>query len=402
MVRDWGLEMKAERGWERVPCRVTATALAWLVAFTPLPAEPIETSASLTLGAGVDSNPLRIMNDGPNGTVAEARYAAEVDHVFTRRMKWFFEADGESRFNESSHSAGDLEAHEARLGLGLAPLRGRRARVLFQLGALWSRERGTFLDRTTGEPFAVFVPGPGEFAIPDRYDRDTTGIFADAYWSPWKRTRLSLETGFERAGYEQHYPAGSPLLPLDHDLVRIEPGIQYRAANDVLIGFSVYLADLDYDEELARDAGGEPIAGSRRELRYADARLSLRWVPVDRLRVAASIRGGDRSDPFEGYYDSSTVASLLQLDFEATEQLALRLSGYWRDRSDAEIPSSELEVEQRQSDRRRFRGVAEWRFHPHVSLFGEAATQRDESWQPEYTHDRDWILAGVIFGTRAR
>lgn len=382
---------------------LSCLGLVAAVAAVPASAGPIMTDAWVMLGAGLDTNPLRTTGDGADGSFVEARYDAEVDHVFTRRLKWFFDADGEGRGYESELSGGDRQSHDARLGLGVAPLSARRKGLLFQFGATHGIERNDFLDRTTGEPYTISVPdgagGTREAPIPDRYSADTLGAFADAYWRPWKRTRLSIETGYERVSYRQDYPPGSSLRPLDHGLVRVEPGVHYRVSSALLLGLSVYFADIDYDEERARDATGTPIPGSRRELRYADARLIARFAPLERLRLSASLRGGDRSDPLEGYYDYSTLASYVQLDLAARENLYLRLSGYWRDRDDAEIPLSQVELEQRQSDRRRIRGTVQWRFHPHVSLFGEAATESDESWEPEYTHDRRWILAGLTFGS---
>jgi hypothetical protein len=370
-----------------------------LAAATAAAREP-ETDLWLLLGAGRDTNPTRRTGDGPNGAFAEARYDAEVDHVFSSRWKWFFDGTGQARRHESSMSRADRQFHHARLGLGLAPLALRKQRALLQFGATYRVDRNEFLDRLTGEPYTLTVvdgAGTREYPIPDRYDADVSGFFADLYLQPWKRGRVSLATGFERASYRQDYPPESTLRPLDNRTVYVEPGVHYRVRPDLLLGLSVQLADIDYEDELGRDAFGDPVLGSLRELRYADARFTARWTPLDRLRLSASLRSGTREDPLAGYYDYTTRASSLQVEIIPRQDLQIRLSGYVRDREDADIPAPELELDQRLSDRRRIRASIHWSLRPSFGLFAEAAQQTENSWQPEYTHDEDWVLAGIAF-----
>jgi hypothetical protein len=377
-----------------------AQVVALLSACTAAAAREPETEAWLLLGAGHDTNPTRRTDDGPDGAFAEARYDFEVDHVFAPRWKWFLDADGLARANESALSGGDRQIHDTRLGLALAPLSLREKRVLFQFGPTLRIDRNEFLDRETGERYTLTVPdgaGTREVTIPDRYDAETFGLFADAYWQPVKRMRLGLQTGWEQSRYREDYPEGSSLRPLDSSTVWAEPGIHYRVTRDLMLGLSVQLADTDYDEERARDATGDLMPDTKRHLRYADLSVTARWSPVERVRLSMSLRGGSREDAQEGYYDYSTRASYAQVEYVARPDLLFRLSGYWRDREDAEIPAADLEIDQRQSDRTRVRGTVQWKLRPYLGLYGELARQSDESWQPEYTYDQSWVLAGVTF-----
>lgn len=360
----------------------------------------VDANAEVILGIGVDTNPLRTTDDGPNGGFAEARYDVALEQQIKTRLGWFLEADGEQRFHETSTEGGDFQFHTLRLGLEGVPVDGKR-RLALSFGGLYRRDRRSFLDPATGEPYRVEAdpPGdpPGDVAIPDRYNRNSLGPFFDLTWRANKRARLYIRSEYLLVNYVRDYDTTTTLEPLDYNELRVEPGVRL-SYDPAVITLSLVLRERDYDDNMARDENGDPLPGTRRQYRYAEGRVRVLIVPAERWRFSFDVRGGERDDTVTGYYDYNNVAAYARAEWRPRPKLNLQLLGVYDDRHYANtLDPANSEDESRRSTLRRLTGRLGWDFRPKVGLFVETGLRQSHSRDPIYTYDEAWSFAGVRF-----
>ena len=120
-----------------------------------------------------------------------------------------------------------------------------------------------------------------------------------------------METTLEYNDYVEDYEEFIELDSLDHRTVTVEPGASIRINDAIRVWVSVVATDLDYDERPALDADGGEAIGTTRNYRYYQLRTSLRVRLNQKSNLVFGVRGADRQDTYQGFYDyrSSTLSS---------------------------------------------------------------------------------------------
>ena len=362
----------------------------------------VQTDLDVTLALGYDSNPLRISGDGSNAAFADARVDGGLT-VGSSRATQFFARGGLARRAHGGASNADTWGFGVRAGVSTRPpaLQGRGPLSL-SAGGAYGESRSTFTDRRTGGAYEVEVEGPGgapsTVAVPDRFDSRTIGAFFNLRWRPAARTRVSLDLQLDRADFLKDY-SDAGLAPLDYRTLSVEPGVQYRVNDLVVLGAYVVLTHLDYDEQPAVGSDGMEVAGTRRRYRYAEHRLAVRVTPRRDLRIDFGARGGNRSDRYAGYYDYGSRVTYMAFDqkVSAADRLQVFASLTRLDYDRATLQTADDEQVLLGSRVRRLIGRYDRALRADLGVFVEVGSQHTGSPDPVFTHDREWMLTGIRF-----
>ena len=385
----------------------TCRALIFLLLTSSPLMAGVQGDVGVSLGAGYDTNPLRMTGDGPNGPFSELRADGRIELRSAEWIAWFGSADGQARVHDGDVSNADARAGELRIGAEIAPNAGGTRPVVLTLGGSYGATRSVFTDRATGTPYRAAVESPTDpaasAAIPARFDADTTGAFADVRWSVNPRMRLWVRSELEQANFVEDYRAYPELGALDYRALVIEPGVLVQLSRISALGVSVIATALEHTEQLALDSDGFEVPGTRREYRSLDWTLTLRLVPQRTMNLKVGFRGGDRDDTFAGFYDYSARGAYCSFDWAASRRGKLAVLASLRevDYAHAMVPGT-ASGEMLGSSTERAVGRFDWQAGKGVGLWAEAGLQRSDNQDPLFTYGRNWVMTGIQWRHAAR
>ncbi len=355
-----------------------------------------ELDYSLTLATGVDTNPLEVSSDGPNGSYTLLGLNGNFSSELSERTRYFLDGSVRARLYESTASDADRTAGHVRTGFSLLPQRWGHGRLAFTFGTEYSIRRSTFIDSETGNVYDIST-GSGPVAIPDRYDYDDLELFFKTYWKLNRRVRLSLGTEWHQADYVKDYPEIPDFYPLDSTSLVVTPEIRLRINGMATLYASVKFIDRDYDNRPALDMGGDDVAGTNRE--YHDTRYSLTiLLRPEQWKIRLGLSGADRSDTYVGYYDYASAGSRLSIQREIGTRSSVQLYASARELEyDNALVPGDPSQETRGKDVTRFKARYDRKFLQSFSWFVEGGSERTDSQDPYWAYDSDWIQAGVKF-----
>jgi hypothetical protein len=382
-----------------LPTACLAAVLAVLVGTGEAAAAKVDTGAGLDLAAGYDSNPLMIAGEGPGGAFGQASFSAGLRVGTGRRGSFFFDAAGLDRRYDSTTRDGDFSNADLRTGVLFPRIRAGRTRISLTAGVLYEIRRSTYTDRLTGGVYEVITdptPPATTALIPHRFDTDTAGAFLDLSWRLNRRLRLFLDTGVEQTDYVEDYDVITTVDPLDFRTLHLEPGLQVRVNDVLVIVASVGWTDLEFDRQPALDSGGDEVPGTTREYEYTRYRLRFLMTPGRRWHVNVGLLGADRRDTWAGYYDFGALTGFVSAlrTFGDRNRLQLVASGRRLDYEHATV-LGDPDAVIRGSDVRRFAARFDRVLNRHLGLFAEGVVLRTDSEDPIFTYDRDTALVGV-------
>ncbi len=355
-----------------------------------------ELDYSLTLASGVDTNPLEVSADGPNGSFTLLGFSGNFSSDFSERTRYFLDGRVRSRLYESSTSDADRTAANVRTGFSLLPQRWGHGRLAFTFGTEYSVRRSTYIDSETGEIYDIST-GSGPVAIADRYDYDDLELFFKTYWKLNRRIRLSLGAEWHQANYVEDYTEIPGFYPLDSNSLVLTPEMRLRINGMATLYASVKFIDRDYDDRPALDMAGDEVAGTHRE--YHDTRYSLTiLLKPNRWKIRLGLSGADRSDTFVGYYDYASAGSRLSVQREIGTRSRVQLYASARELEyDNALVPGDPSLETRGKDVTRFTAKYDRQFLQRFSWFVEGGSERTDSQDPYWAYDSDWFQAGVRF-----
>ena len=373
--------------------------LATLVGTGDATAARVEAGAGLDLVAGYDSNPLMMSADGPGGAFGQASFSAGLDVGAGRGGSFFFDSVGLDRRYDSEMSDGDYLNADLRTGVLLPRIRAGRTRISLTAGVLYEIRRSTYTDRLTGGVYEVVTnptPPATTALIPRRFDTDTAGAFLDLSWRLNRRLRLFLDSRLEQTDYVEDYDGITTVDPLDFRALHLEPGVQVRVNDLLVIVASVAWSDLDFDRQVALDAGGGEVVGTTREYRYTRYRLRFLMTPGRQWHVNVGLFGADRRDTWAGYYDFGALTCFVSAlrTFGDRNRLQLFASGRRLDYDHATV-LGDPDAVTRGDDVRRFAARFDRVLNRHLGLFVEGVVLRTYSEDPIFTYGQDTALVGV-------
>jgi hypothetical protein len=362
-----------------------------------------ETRGNVTVGLlfGYDTNPLLIMDDGPDGGFTELRVGGAFSVTFRPVVTLFLDGNGALRRFGSSYSGANRGGGRAQLGLSFAPVQGSPGKMALAVGGLYAIDRTTFNDRVTGEAFEI-LPDPNDplsaVAIPDRFSVDTSGAFLDYRWRPMRSFRVLFRGQLEKNDFVEDYTETGVLHSLDNTAIILEPAFQYQVNRMMAFTVSFILTDIEYVDRPALDLDGFEVDGTTREYRSAEYRLEILVSPARNTFVNFGVRSGDRSDLYAGYYDFNARTAFLSVDQNIGKRSRVRVSGSMLkvDYDRAIVPGT-IEEAIRGSEIRRYVARYDYVFHRNVGLFFEGGVQRNDNQDPIFAFDRDWVLTGIEF-----
>jgi len=383
---------------------IVPVCLLVAVAAAPASAGEIETSYSVRLVAGYETNPLLVTKygDAPSGAFSQLRLHGGISGHPGSPVTLFASGYAGTRVYESPTSDAGYDSGALRAGVAFLP-RFAGQRLAFSLGGRYAIYRGTFTDNETGAVYAAIVDPttlpPSTIPIPERLDHDSSGVFVKLRFKQSRRFSLSLDSMFDRTDYVNDYAELTDLSPLDYRSVRVKPGANFRVSNAVSLGMSVALTDLDYDDRPALDANGGAVSGTTRSYRYVNYSLAVSVRPADRWSLRVGLAGGERDDTYAGYYDYANASAFLAVDHEFGPKS--RLHAY------ASILDTDYETATVTGDPTAgVLGSHEQhylaRFHrslgKRASWFVEGGRRQRDNQDPVFTYDRDWLMTGIHFG----
>ena len=375
-----------------------ALMLAVACIFAAGPAEAAESDVDFNIGLnlGYDSNPHQLATNEPGGAFAELDLGFDVDVELGRSFDYFFEIDG-TAYQSDVDNANTLGSGLA-TGFAFTPYRQDGRRFTIAVGGILGMRRSTFVSHTTGEILEVMVDPLTSVPIPDRFDSDTVGGFLDLELRLNRKVMLTLDTLVENRNYVEDYETLPGVDTLDYQRVTIEPGVRFNINGAMEIRVSLPITDREYDERPARDIDGIEVPGTIREYQYQA--LSV-WFDIDaggKWDFSIGLRGTDREDTFENYYDSMRLNASVRARREIGDNARLSLYGSLQDIDyDNATVLNEVAGEIRSSDRTRFRGRYERVLSSRIDLYVEAGTESEGNEDPVFAYDRTWTAVGLKF-----
>jgi len=372
-----------------------------LPAFLLLPgearAEGVSGRIGFDLAVGVDSNPYLRPADGRTAAFTEMELAAGLGADLGLRGRWFLDASGRTRIHEDSASHADRSEARIRFGLTVAPSPVLDRRLLLTFGGERSGTRGTFVDRSSGEIWTTPLrrnrdtDERGSIAIPDRFDADTHGLFAEARYRAGGRLTVQGSVRWDRVDYVEDYPSTAGIVRLDHRRFRVEPGLTYRLSGNAALDFAVTYTDLEFREGSAGD-------NDRRD-RYSRVRLSARLAPATGWNLGVGVSSGGRDDIAGVDRDFDTRTAFVSVKRNFGSRSWLNLVASLGTRSDdrpalADLPNGELTS----GDVRRIAARFDIDVGRSTGLFAEGGLRTSDSHDSMLAYRNSWVVAGLHFG----
>lgn len=350
--------------------------------------------------SGLDTNPLRIQDDGPDGFFTQLRIAGQVESALSASWGLFLSGQARGRLHESATAGADFHGATARAGLTFAPR--RLSRLALAGGLAYDGHRSTYTDRATGEVYAVAAgPAAGStepVTIADRLDYDAAELFFNARWQQTRRLRLFVDTRAERTNYLEDYAATTTLEPLDFEALTVEPGVSLQLHPAARLTLSAAVTELDYDAQSALDHEGYRVPGETRSYHYTHYRLTARIAPAERWSLWAGARSSDRRDAYAGYYDYGSISAYVTADRRHGARGRFRAHASLSDlKYDHATVSGDPEGQTLDSQVGVFLTRYERDTTARLRWFFEAGVQRTDSRDPVFDHDSGWMLCGLEF-----
>jgi hypothetical protein len=355
----------------------------------------------VSAAAGVETNPLRVSGDGPNGAFTQVAVDGSVSRILSPAVALFANGFAQVRLHEADVADADTGNARLRAGIGFAPRRPGNGRLALACGAHYRSGRSTFIDRETGGEYQVASSAPGAagapVAIPGRFDANDYGIFFNARWNQSRTVRFFLDGSWNRSAFINDYADTAGLAPLDSRSLSLEPGVNFQFSPMWSLGVSLAVTDQDYDARPALDENGAEAPGTTREYRYAQLRSTLMITPSPFWSVQLGLRASDRSDAYAGYYDFGSRSIYAQAERQLATKSKLRLFASWSDLEydRATIPDSAESV--RGTDARTVLLRYEYQVARRLLWFADLGDRNTESIDPVFAHDESWVLSGIQF-----
>jgi hypothetical protein len=355
---------------------------------------------SVELFGGYDSNPLRVMGDGPDGAFSQLRLGGALTRAVAPSVSLCTNGEASRRFHEGGTAAADESGGDLQAGIVLSPDRLARGRLVLAVGGTYALYRATFIDPETGEVYRAFtVPEsdpPTTTPVPDRLDHRIVGGFARLRWRQLPSLSLTLDVSRDRVDYAEDYADATDLDPLDQRALVIEPGARWQMRAGMSLSYSMAWTDLEYRARPAVDASGQPVGDTVRAYRYLQHRLSLRAQPVAGWTLWTGLAHADREDTFAGYYDHTALTAFAAADWAPGAKSRVRLYAQARELDYARAtvdgdPAGEV----RSGDAQRLMARFERAWTRHLSWFVEAGGQREDANDAIFAHERQWSIAGL-------
>jgi len=388
----------------RTQQRIVVLAPLALLA-TMAPAGQTDTTYGIDVVTGYDSNPLRVMDDGPGGAYSALR----LDGGLTRfagsgsTVAFFLSGHAATRLDGSATADAGEDSGDAKAGLAYSP-RFTGHRLVISTGGRLSAFRGTFTDRTSGEiyeatVFPATVPATST-PIPDRLNYDSAGAFFKLRWKQGRRLTLFVETSLDRTDFVEDYQTTTNLDSLDYEAVAIRPGAKVQVGDVATLSLFVSLTDLDYDDRPALDDSGTEVPGTQRAYEYTQYGFTVAIKPSASWKLDLGLANGGRDDTYAGYYDSFSTSGFLAIGRDLGKRNRLRLYASMRevDYDHATVTGDPLDNDIRANEDMRYAARFSHTFGERLRWFFEGGQQQSDSNDPVFAYDRDWVLTGIHYG----
>ena len=158
------------RGPRVSPHRAIAVVLGLVCTVCLAVAAETNGSFGVTMITGLETNPLRVSGDGPDGFFTQLQLDGGVNRSLSPSVALYLDGRVRGRLHESGVTDADNANGDVRFGASLTPSHFARGRFGLSTGGLYSAYRGTFTDRDTGGVYEVdAIPGgpsrPSRFPI---------------------------------------------------------------------------------------------------------------------------------------------------------------------------------------------------------------------------------------------
>ncbi len=387
--------------FRRPPARVrlVATLCAGALRATGAAAEG---SLAVDVVVGVDTNPLEMQSDGPNGAYSEVRVGAGAAVPLSQRLALRLAGSVAARAYGSSTADAGTTAGYGRAGVDcvLGPI--ERRPVVVGVGLLGAVDRSTFTDRATGRVYTVEAePATAPqtaIAVPGRFDANTTGAFVDANVRLARRVSAFVSSTLESTDFVEEYGDRTALDSLDYRAWTVEPGVRLSVHRIAALRVSVAASGLTYDEQPALEDDGRPVAGVDRAYRGTDVRVALTVAPSARWAFDFGVRGGPRTDTYAGYYDLDALGTSLGATYRPSWRTRVELVASSRGVEYDHAPVATSPEGQLRGGRvDRFAGRLDFDLTRPTTLFAESGVERVDNNDALFAHDRSWLALGLRY-----
>ena len=400
-MRDVALSCPAPPRRRLAATRRLAALLVWAGSLA-VPVAAASGSVTIDLLAGVDTNPLEIQDDGPNGAFSEIRIGAGTSVPLSQRVGFRLGGTVAARAYDSSTSNAGTETGYARLGFDCVVGPIDRRPVVVGVGLFGAVDRSTFTDRATGRVYTVeaepaSVPAT-LVAVPGRFDSNTAGAFLDLNFRLAPRVNAFVSSTLESADFVDEYGERTTLESLDYRAWTVEPGMRLSLNRISALRVSVAASGLSYDEQSALEPDGAPATGVDRAYRGADVRLTLSLAPWSRWAFDVGMRVGPRTDTYAGYYDLDALGTSLAATYRPSWRTRVEIVASSRSVEYDHAPvTSSTDGELRGSRVDRLAGRLDFDLYRPTTLFAESGVERVENNDVLFAHDRSWLALGLRY-----
>jgi hypothetical protein len=382
--------------------RLATTLLVWVGSLTTPAVAAASGSLTVDLLAGIDTNPLEVEDDGPNGAYAEMRIGAGATVPLGQRVGLRLGGTIAARAYDTSTADAGTETGYGRVGFDCVIGRIDRRTVVLGVGLLGAVDRSTFTDRATGRVYTVEAEPatlpPTLVAVPGRFDANTTGAFLDVDARLSHRVHAFLSSTLESTDFVEEYDARTALDSLDYRAWTVEPGLRLAVSRIAALRVSLAASALAYESQPALERNGAPAPGVDRAYRGADLRLALSVSPWARWAFDLGLRGGPRTDTYAGYYDLAALGTSLGATYRPSWRTRFEIVASSRAVEYDHAPvTTSTDGELRGSRVDRLTGRLDYDLYRPTTLFAESGVERASNNDALYTHDRSWLALGLRY-----
>lgn len=289
------------------------------------------TEVEVEVATGYDSNPFRASVNEQGGMYFDLDADVDFENVLSRTSLFFLSLDaGGKRFlgdvdDASNHSAGIETGMEFDLDM-----RGND-RFKLQLGASSDMRRGTYVSRFSGAVGEI-----GGTPIPDRFDYNRMGAFAESDYYLGRDIRFSLDVEMLDKNYVEDYTAlGADRL--DNTEWDIKPEFEYEFTDSWQVGVFAEFAKREYDDRPVDDANGTEIPGRNREYDYQEYGFEFQYKSGDSREWSFGYSTGGRQDNGGGYWDYDMSDYFVRLEQELASDAEFSVELYRTEKEYANV-----------------------------------------------------------------
>ena len=303
-------------------------------------------------------------------------------------FKFAYRLDGD--FYESKYANANRVSQQLEIGADIADEDdlGRQRRVL-QSSFYLKVHDATNYDPDTG--LDREVDGVG---IPDRLAYRGAGVHVNfehslRRWSYGATARLE----------GRQYGAAAELPDYDHDLSFLKVGATYSLTRKATLGADLLRFRRAYGERLARNIDGDLLATNAvLAYDYSGIELGVNYDLSPALEIAAEYLFLERTDDFEGYFDSLQDRLLASVRYRLSDRISLRArlrarAFYYPNAFAFNDNTNEfLDTIDRGAEVR-----AEFQLTPDISIWAEIAADRVKSTDPRIAYERSRTMLGMLW-----